>query len=50
MLSILIAAYRANPFRPHCGNGRHVLLCRLLGFSAGNDAIPHRSHCPAKDN
>jgi hypothetical protein len=34
MIGILIAVYRANPFRPHCGSGRHVWLCRALGMSA----------------
>jgi len=41
-VDLLIAIYRANPFRPHCGGGRHVLLCRILGFE-GN------TRCPAKD-
>lgn len=49
MTSLLIAVYRANPLRPHCGPGRHVRLCRALRFSAGNDAVPSR-RCPAKDN
>jgi hypothetical protein len=48
ILSALIAVYRANPVRPHCGHG-HVWLCRALGFSTGNDAVPSR-RCPAKDN
>lgn len=26
----LVALYRANPFRPHCQPGHHVLLCRLV--------------------
>jgi aromatic ring-cleaving dioxygenase len=48
-VNILIAVYRANPLRPHCGHGRHVWLCRALGFNVGNDAVPSR-RCPAKDN
>ena len=30
MIAILAAIYRANPFRPHCGGGHHVRLCRLI--------------------
>lgn len=41
MLSILIAIYRANPFRPHCGEGRHSALCEFTGM---------RSRCTAKNN
>jgi hypothetical protein len=26
----MVAAYRANPFRPHCRAGGHVRLCRLV--------------------
>lgn len=38
MLSILIAVYRANPFRPHCGGAKeHVWLCRLLKLNQVND-------------
>lgn len=42
MLKMLVAVYRANPFRPHCSDTRHVLLCRVLGFSG-------TEWCPAKD-
>lgn len=30
MLELAVKIYRANPVRPHCGHGRHVLLCRLI--------------------
>jgi hypothetical protein len=30
LISAAIAAYRANPARPHCRPGRHVLACRLI--------------------
>lgn len=33
MLNMMIAVYRAWPFRPHCSESRHVALCRLLGMS-----------------
>lgn len=47
MLNVLIAIYRANPFRPHCSGTRHVPLCRVLLRSQ----IPPApgSRCPAKD-
>lgn len=32
MLDILIAIYRANPFRPHCSAAHHVWLCTFLGM------------------
>jgi hypothetical protein len=54
MLDLLIAAYRANPLRPHCnGNVRHVWLCRVLGFSVkdGPGGLPlPNTRCPAKGN
>ena len=30
MLELAVRIYRANPVRPHCGAGRHTLLCRLI--------------------
>jgi hypothetical protein len=41
MLNILIAIYRINPLRPHCGGGHHVMLCRWTGMKG--------TRCPAKD-
>jgi hypothetical protein len=41
VLGVLIRIYRLNPFRPHCGNGHHVALCRFIGLD--------ESWCPAKD-
>jgi hypothetical protein len=42
-VSVLVAVYRAFPYRPHCSPARHVLLCRLI--------VPHLdgTRCPAKD-
>ena len=45
MITLLIAIYRAWPFRPHCNSrtGTHTFLCRLI--------VPHLdgTRCPAKD-
>jgi hypothetical protein len=43
MITFLIAAYRAFPFRPHCDSARgvHALPCRLTRMAD--------SWCPAKD-
>jgi hypothetical protein len=43
-VNLLVSVYRAWPFRPHCGGGGHVALCRWLGLSLGKDPW-----CPAKD-
>jgi hypothetical protein len=37
----LIGMYRAWPWRPRCGGGSHVALCRWLGLDS--------TRCPAKD-
>lgn len=46
MLKLIVAIYRLNPFRPHCGGGRHVALCLMMGFPSGSGDV----WCPAKDN
>ena len=48
MITILAAIYRANPLRPHCGGGYHVLLCRLIVprskvLACGHDFGPNPS-------
>ena len=30
IIRVLIAVYRANPFRPHCRPRHHVRACRLV--------------------
>lgn len=41
MLDALIVVYRAWPWRPHCSEDSHVLLCGWLGLKG--------TQCPAKD-
>lgn len=43
MLNVLIAVYRAWPFRPHCNSqaGMHSFLCRAARMDG--------TRCPAKD-
>lgn len=41
MVDALIAVYRAWPLRPHCSEGGHVWLCRVLRLGG--------TRCPAKD-
>jgi len=37
MFALLVALYRANPFRPHCNSraGLHVLPCKLYTAFGG---------------
>jgi hypothetical protein len=40
----LVKVYRAWPFRPHCTEVTHVLLCRILRMNVGE-----AKWCPAND-
>lgn len=47
LFMLAVRIYRANPIRPHCKSGNHVILCRAV---AAMGKFPNGSWCPAKDN
>jgi hypothetical protein len=48
MIGLLIRAYSAWPLRSHCGNGRHVALCRIFDPALVIFAPDRRCNKPAR--